>query len=328
LKIFISWSEKRSEALASALREWLPLVLHYVEPWLSKSDIQAGERWSVEIAKELESCNFGVICVTKENVGAPWILFEAGALAKSMQDGRVIPLLLDLDVKDISGPLAQFQAKKVDSAGIKELALSLNKAATAPVPEAQLDKLILALWSDLEKQISAIPKSATPAKHSRPQGEILEELVSSIRNVEMRFRDMVEGDSPKLRRRQMRYHPMMLRELSHLYGATPDDPIGLLIIAGLFRDDAPWLYELAMETFRTIKLGDPKKSHEALDGFMRALDFSVRGPFSEMSGMDRRVAHDMLDSARFMLGELQVPHKVVKPGRKRVKAPAAVEQKG
>ena len=56
LKRFISWSEKRSEALASALREWLPLVLHYVEPWLSKSDIQAGERWSVEIAKELESC--------------------------------------------------------------------------------------------------------------------------------------------------------------------------------------------------------------------------------------------------------------------------------
>jgi hypothetical protein len=121
MKIFISWSGERSEALAKALREWFPLVLHFVEPWLSQSDIKVGDRWSIEIAKELENCNFGVICITKENVAAPWILFEAGALAKSMQDGRVIPLLLDLDLKELSGPLAQFQAKKADVAGIKDL---------------------------------------------------------------------------------------------------------------------------------------------------------------------------------------------------------------
>jgi TIR domain len=114
MKIFISWSGERSEALATALKEWLPLVLHYAEPWLSRSDIDAGGRWGVEIAKELEACNFGIICITRENRDAPWILFEAGALAKSMQDGKVIPLLLDLDKKEISGPLAQFQAKKVE----------------------------------------------------------------------------------------------------------------------------------------------------------------------------------------------------------------------
>jgi len=188
MKIFISWSGERSEALAKALREWLPLVLHFVEPWLSQSDIQAGERWSIEIAKGLESCNFGIICITRENMSSPWILFEAGALAKSMQEGRVIPLLLDLDFKEISGPLAQFQAKKSDSAGVRELAVSLNKAATTPVattpvPDAQLDKLLSALWGDLEKQITSIPKSEAPAKHNRPQGEILEELVSSVRSV-------------------------------------------------------------------------------------------------------------------------------------------------
>ena len=97
MKIFISWSGERSEAIAKALREWFPLVLHFLQPWLSGSDIEAGERWSIEIAKELENCKFGVICITRENLGSPWILFEAGALAKSMQDGRVIPLLLDLD---------------------------------------------------------------------------------------------------------------------------------------------------------------------------------------------------------------------------------------
>ena len=67
MKIFISWSGLRSQALAEALRDWLPLVLHYAEPWLSKSDIKSGDRWSIEVAKELQETNFGVICVTREN---------------------------------------------------------------------------------------------------------------------------------------------------------------------------------------------------------------------------------------------------------------------
>lgn len=32
MKIFLGWSGERSKALAEAMREWLPLVLHYVEP--------------------------------------------------------------------------------------------------------------------------------------------------------------------------------------------------------------------------------------------------------------------------------------------------------
>jgi hypothetical protein len=296
LKIFISWSGPRSEALAVALREWFPLVLHYVDPWLSKSDIQAGERWNVEIAKELEACNFGVICLTTENVGAPWILFEAGALAKSMQDGRVIPLLLDLDVKDISGPLAQFQTKKADQGGIRELAMSLNKTASAPVPEGQVDKLFSALWADFEKQINAIPKTGAPTRHTRPQGEILEELVSSIRNVEMRFRDMTEGDSSKSRRRGMRFHPMMLRELGEMIGDDPNDPIQLLLLGSLFREEAPWMFELASETYRSIRSGNATEAEKARLRFSRTLELMVHGPIGEMIGLDRHFLRYMQES--------------------------------
>jgi hypothetical protein len=325
VKIFISWSGARSEALASALREWFPLILHYVDPWLSKSDIQAGERWSIEIAKELEACNFGIICVTRENVGAPWILFEAGALAKSMQDGRVIPLLLDLDVKDISGPLAQFQAKKVDNAGIRELALSLNKASTAPVPEIQLDKLIAALWGDLEKQINAIPKSGTPARHTRPQGEILEELVSSIRNVEMRFRDAVESDSPKFRRRHVRFHPMLIRDIAR--SSFPGDPIQFLVAASMFRDEAPWIYELALETYRALKSENYGEAQETRERAMQTLESIMRGPFSEVSGMDRRSMHEMFDVMMHMWGQLEIPIKGRKSVRKRIRTRPASDAK-
>ncbi len=55
MKVFISWSGERSQALAQAVREWLPMVLYYTEPWLSHSDIEAGERWANVVAKELET---------------------------------------------------------------------------------------------------------------------------------------------------------------------------------------------------------------------------------------------------------------------------------
>ena len=84
MKVFISWSGPRSRAVAVALKDWLPLVLEGVDPWVSDKDISAGERWAQSVAGELESANFGIICITPENLNADWILFESGALSKSM----------------------------------------------------------------------------------------------------------------------------------------------------------------------------------------------------------------------------------------------------
>lgn len=68
MKVFISWSGPRSKSLADALREWLPLVLQYVEPFVSDKDISAGDRWAQAIADELEASNFGIIYVTPEKL--------------------------------------------------------------------------------------------------------------------------------------------------------------------------------------------------------------------------------------------------------------------
>jgi hypothetical protein len=169
MKVFISWSGEQ-------LRDWLPLVLHYAEPWMSDIDIDAGDRWADSVAKELEASNFGVICVTRENVSSPWILFEAGALAKSMKGSRVIPLLLDLDFQDISGPLAQFQAKKVEKGGVGEVVQSTNQAWEEPDDQNRATQLFEALWPQLETGIEAIPMETEPAKRARPQAEFLRSL--------------------------------------------------------------------------------------------------------------------------------------------------------
>ena len=298
VKIFVSWSGQRSQALAEALRDWLPLVLHYVKPWLSKADIQAGERWSVEVAKELQESNFGIICVTKDNLSSPWILFESGAIAKSMEDGRVIPLLLDLDFKEISGPLAQFQAKKVEKQSIRELIFDLNKAAPSAEPEARLGQIFDPLYTSLEEKISKIPASGSQ-KQNRPQGEILEELVAGIRNVEMRVRDVMDYDGPVKRRHRRRFlSPSMLTDMMHSVSDGPHDPIQVLIFFSLFKDEIPWLYELGVEFYHAVSGRNQIKARRTHERLCRAIEMAERSPLYEMMGVDSRAMHMMLMEAR------------------------------
>jgi TIR domain len=285
MKVFISWSGERSQKIGNALREWIPVVLHYVEPWLSHADIDAGQRWADEVAKELENSNFGILCVTRENVDSPWVLFEAGALAKSMQGSRVIPLLLDLEVRDITGPLAQFQAKKVDRTGMFEVIQALNKLATRAEPDNRVEQLFDALWPRLEKEIGAIPSTPAHSKRARPQNDILEELVTSVRSLDSRFRDIDDEPSRSLHRRWRRSHPMMMKEIFHVVGAKPGDPIGLLALASIFRDEVPWMYELGIEAYRMAKDGTPEEAAIAKKRFRRAAEMMRHGPFFEDKGM-------------------------------------------
>lgn len=295
MKVFISWSGERSKAIAEALHNWLPLVLHYVTPWLSQADIEAGQRWAEQVAKELEGCNFGILCVTKENVASPWVLFEAGALAKSMQESRVIPLLLDLEFRDITGPLAQFQAKKFDKVGFSEAVFSLNQNSQHPVPDDRVRQLFDALWPDLESKINNIPKISNTTKLSRSQPEILEELVSSVRTLEARFREIADEGPRGIKSRKRRMHPMMFREMRHMLGEKRGDPITLLMFSSLFKEEAPWLYELGLEAYRVSQNGDREAGIAARNRFQKALRLLGEGPFMlEEFGGDSKMSFMMM----------------------------------
>lgn len=116
----------RSGAAAEALRAWSPKIINALRPWLSSADIDKGARWSSDIAIRLESAKAGIICLTPANLHADWVLFEAGALSKTIQSTFVCPLLIGLEPSDVKGPLAQFQATRIVKGDVLKLLKTLN----------------------------------------------------------------------------------------------------------------------------------------------------------------------------------------------------------
>jgi hypothetical protein len=157
MKVFVSWSGKRSRLYAEKLVEWLPRVINALKPWMSDKDIGAGIPWFEKIGKTLASNKIGLICVTPENMDAPWLTFEAGALSKAFKAARVCPILFGLDPAELTGPLSQFQSTKFEEKSMRKLLNDLNDLRGS----SKLDKEILEdtfnlRWPQLKKTIEKL----------------------------------------------------------------------------------------------------------------------------------------------------------------------------
>ncbi|MET8203915.1 toll/interleukin-1 receptor domain-containing protein [Micromonospora taraxaci] len=194
LKIFISWSGEPSRQIARALRDWLSMVVQHVEPWMSDEEIQSGTRWNDSIARSLDETNFGIVCATRANQAAPWLMFEAGALAKRLEQARVVPLCLDLEPSDITSPLQAFQARRLNEDGMRRLVYELSELAENPRPRESIDALFDAMWPRLQAAVTAAATAtAPPGKPRRTSEDMLAELVTRVRSIE---RDIEHRDAP------------------------------------------------------------------------------------------------------------------------------------
>ena len=186
MRVFISWSGEKSKRMASELRDWLPLVIQSAEPFMSDRDIDGGDRWATELATELDQCNFGIICLTPDNLNAPWLMFEAGALAKSTSRGHVLPYLLDLTLVDIKGPLAGFQACMANREGTLKLVSALDNAmADKGLGSQRLLATYDQWWPKLDLMLTEVRGTGGAIAPLRSDRDLLEEIVTSLRSMSM-----------------------------------------------------------------------------------------------------------------------------------------------
>lgn len=184
MRVFISWSGDSSKALAESLRNWLPSVIQAIKPYFSPDDISKGSRWSTDIAKELEECKMGLLCLTAENLEAPWIMFEAGALSKSLTVARVCPLLFGIEPADIKGPLVQFQAASFTKVEMKKSIKMMNQElGSSALSSEVLDSVFEMWWPRLDEKVKEIMSSfKKPKTHTvRSERDILEEILARVR---------------------------------------------------------------------------------------------------------------------------------------------------
>ena len=71
LKVFISHSGNRSQLVARNLKTWLKQLLQQTDPFMSAVDTKSGTIWSQELSREIAASNFGVVCVTADNLESP-----------------------------------------------------------------------------------------------------------------------------------------------------------------------------------------------------------------------------------------------------------------
>ena len=146
---------------------------------MSDRDIPTGELWATQIASHLASSDFGIICLTPENLSESWILFEAGALSKQFDRSRVVPYLHELTPTDVRPPLALFQGATADERGTRRLLEGIQDSlGTARVDQEILDDTFKFFWPNMEETLNSLPPVpvATPPPQ-RTEADMLEELL-------------------------------------------------------------------------------------------------------------------------------------------------------
>lgn len=128
--VFISWSGTNSKEIAGAIKWFLEKIFakEKIKCFTSDQDIASGADWWNKIHSELKACKISIICITKENIKAPWIYYEAGAMvAQGVQ--KIIPLFINCSLDALKGtPLHTKQAVDFyDFQKIKKWCVTLEK---------------------------------------------------------------------------------------------------------------------------------------------------------------------------------------------------------
>lgn len=231
MQIFLSWSGERSKRTAAIISAWLKMVIQAIDPWMSP-DIEKGKRWGIAIAERLDKSKAGIICLDKDNVNEKWILFEAGALSKSVKNSYVCVFLLDINREDIESPLADFQNTVFEKEDMRKLVHTLNSALSESkekvLDEKVLDTAFDMFWPKIEEDLKAVismkPKRSEPR---RSEKEILVEILEIVRSMQRKNEEddwvsqlaATKLDSPE-QRKILNY--AMARYLAGTAGVTKD----------------------------------------------------------------------------------------------------------
>jgi len=250
-----------------------------------------------------------VVCIfTERSLERPWILYEAGVARGTLQT-PVLGLALGVTLTKVgTGPFYHFQNSDDSEESLTKLVLQLASRVPSLEPDAEVVLAQVRTFKATEHKLLEKMAETGTVEEQPPQenliAKFLEEMKGMVRELPSRVTErMGDRGDPIRRRRLRRFDPMMFNEIMHM-GVEPDDPIGILLLASLVRDDLPWFYEIAVEAYHAIRVGDHSAAERELHRIERMSEMMVRGPFSDLLGLGDKETHMLLGEMPHMMHHL------------------------
>ena len=292
--VFIS-HDTRDAKLAEAFSKLLKSVSAGVLKSFRSSDkkgkqgIEFGVEWYPEIIKNIGNASDVVCLLTKRSVNRPWILFEAG-MAKGKLDTPILGLVLGVPLKDVSsGPFAQFQNCGDDEDSLTKLVFQLVDRIPGSEPDEETIKhQVCAFKKSIEKILEDNNKSTkaeTTEIMARDNStvKLFEEIKVMFRDLPSKIERNARPVSDRGRRDKNYSHPYdrgrirMLEEISSM--SSQGGYLSVMMMLSIYREHLPWVYEMGMETVKTIRKGKTKaEKKKAFFEFGNIIKLSTRHP--------------------------------------------------
>jgi hypothetical protein len=290
--VFIS-HDSRDADLAEAFSKLLKSVSAGMLKCFRSSDkkgnegFQFGDEWYSRLMDKLQAASEVVCLFTQRSIDRPWILYEAG-IAKARTDMRVRAIVFGVPLARLqTGPFFHFQNLESTEESLSKLVLELAGRVPGLEPDADVIKTqVKAFKVASDKIIEGLAnKDESEAKpEENPMAKFLEEMKVLVRDLPSRVSErMNEASSHDRRRRTPRIHPRMLHEIMSMSGDS-GDPISIMLIASMVRDDMPWFYEIAQETYRALNAGEMETAKRQIKRLHQMRDLLMHGPFMEEYG--------------------------------------------
>lgn len=154
MKVFISYSGTKSAKMAEVASRFLEQLLPDVTFFRSASDIALGSHWLQQVEQVYSGADVALVCITRDNIEKPWLLYEIGAL--SANNVRIIPFLLDIRPSDLSGPIALYQAVSADKIGVWKLIQFLHSLLDNATGSTEKNHVFENIWPAFLASLEAI----------------------------------------------------------------------------------------------------------------------------------------------------------------------------
>jgi len=290
--VFISHDSRDAE-LAKAFSKLIRSVSAGMIKTFRSSDkkgtegIDFGEEWYKRLMDQLQITSDVVCLFTERSIDRPWILFEAG-VARGKLDTPVIGLALGVPLSRVaSGPFYQFMNMDDSEEDLTKLIAQLARRVPTLEIDGDVVKNQVALFKASESAALDKLKVGSGKAKAKEENEdsVVARLAEEIKSLPARVAERLSDVDSVRRRRKSGIHPMVLDEIVHMW--EPGDATPILVAAGLIRDDLPWLYELALEAYRTAKTGNSIAIDKEISRVRRLAEVMMWSPLTQEMGFGR-----------------------------------------